>query len=142
MIESFIATREAAQEANEVALDEETRQAIRGNTPKIDSISPQQLDRISGPGQVWPLVRFANDRTLLCNPAEFSIENAFGKAEAIRVQVPLILAWALSIHKSQGLSDVRVTFSFARIEDLKGQTIERVKVDLSKTFEKGQGKPI
>jgi ATP-dependent DNA helicase PIF1 len=35
-------------------------------------------------------------------------------------QVPLILAWALSVHKSQG------------------QTLERVKVDMKSTFEKGQ----
>ncbi|TFY61108.1 hypothetical protein EVG20_g7185 [Dentipellis fragilis] len=68
----------------------------------------------------WPLVQFTNGRQLLCSPKEFTVDNAHGEKEASRHQVPLILAWALSIHKSQG------------------QTIERVKVDLRRTFEKGQ----
>jgi len=53
-------------------------------------------------------------------PVEFTIENVHGEVEATRGQVPLILAWAISIHKSQG------------------QTLERVRIDLTRTFEKGQ----
>lgn len=72
--------------------------------------------------QFWPLVRFTNGMELLCAPVDFSVEGLVGNVEALRLQVPLILAWALSIHKSQG------------------QTLSRVKVDLGRIFEKGQGK--
>ena len=75
-------------------------------------------------GKRWPLVRFAlpdgTSRDLLCQPEDWKSEAPNGEILAKRVQVPLILAWALSIHKAQG------------------QTIERVKVDLGKVFEKGQ----
>lgn len=71
--------------------------------------------------QEWPLVSFANGMELLCAPVDFSVEGLVGNMEALRLQVPLILAWALSIHKSQG------------------QTLSRVKVDLGRIFEKGQG---
>jgi ATP-dependent DNA helicase PIF1 len=57
---------------------------------------------------------------LLCNPEEWKVELPTGEVQAQRKQLPLILAWALSIHKAQG------------------QTLERVKVDLGKVFEKGQ----
>lgn len=75
-------------------------------------------------GRYFPMVRFTladnTVRTLLCQPEEWKTEAPGGEVIAKRVQVPLILAWALSIHKAQG------------------QTLERVKVDLGKVFEKGQ----
>lgn len=72
----------------------------------------------------WPLVRFSiadgSSRDLLCQPESWKIELPNGEVQASRSQIPLILAWALSIHKAQG------------------QTLDRVKVDLGKIFEKGQ----
>ena len=69
----------------------------------------------------WPVVKFTNNEELVMRPIDFTVNNGDGKTMmARRFQLPLILAWALSVHKSQG------------------QTLERVRVDLRKTFEKGQ----
>ncbi|KAJ5782713.1 hypothetical protein N7457_004487 [Penicillium paradoxum] len=67
----------------------------------------------------WPLPD-GTERHLLCQPETWKIELPNGEVQAQRQQVPLILAWALSIHKAQG------------------QTLQRVKVDLGRVFEKGQ----
>ena len=69
----------------------------------------------------WPVVEFPCGRTRLIPPHEFTVENVNGTMQALRLQVPLILAWAISIHKSQG------------------QTLQRVRVNLGRIFEKGQG---
>ncbi|KAF8139893.1 hypothetical protein EV363DRAFT_1152173 [Boletus edulis] len=71
--------------------------------------------------QSWPLVQFTNGKQLLCSPVEFVVKGLTGEVEARRLQIPLALSWAMSIHKSQG------------------QTFSRVKVDLARIFEKGQG---
>ena len=72
----------------------------------------------------WPLVRFTiadgTSRDLLCQHETWKFELPNGEVQAYRSQVPLILAWALSIHKAQG------------------QTMARVKVDLGRIFENGQ----
>jgi ATP-dependent DNA helicase PIF1 len=81
-------------------------------------------DSTGDTGRVWPLVRFkladGTTRDLLCQQEDWKVELPNGEVQAQRRQIPLILAWALSIHKAQG------------------QTLERVKVDLGKVFEKGQ----
>ncbi|RYP63726.1 hypothetical protein DL769_006884 [Monosporascus sp. CRB-8-3] len=101
-----------------------------GDEKEINSLSKRKINSFSrDPVAVkdlkeYPIVQFtATDgthRILLCEPEDWKVELPNGEVQAQRKQLPLILAWALSIHKAQG------------------QTLERVKVDLGKVFEKGQ----
>lgn len=101
---------------------------LEGRVPGLgdDDLSAQQSASLLGLStqKLYPLVRFANPdgttRDLLCKPEVSKTEQPNGEVLVSREQIPLILAWALSIHKAQG------------------QTLERVKVDLGKAFEKGQ----
>lgn len=68
---------------------------------------------------VYPVVHFPSaNRTILIRHHEWKWEEN-GREVASRSQIPLLLAWAMSIHKSQG------------------QTIERLRIDLGKSFECG-----
>ena len=76
----------------------------------------------------FPVVRFIltggsshkRFRTAHVTRETWTNEQPNGEITCSRSQVPLILSWAMSIHKSQG------------------QTLPLVKIDLNKTFEKGQ----
>lgn len=68
-----------------------------------------------------PLVRLVDDRLVIASPEDWKIQDETGKVLAQFNQIPLRLAWAITIHKSQGM------------------TLDAAEIDLGKTFEKGQG---
>ncbi|KAG8359281.1 hypothetical protein FVEN_g3061 [Fusarium venenatum] len=71
--------------------------------------------------QVWPVVRFSNGYKKTIYPVclVHSVNDHLG-IKVFRTQIPLIPGWAITIHKSQGM------------------TLERVIVNLKNTFEVGQ----
>jgi hypothetical protein len=68
-----------------------------------------------------PIVKLSNGYTVKVPLEDWSIENDKGSITAKVSQLPLKLAWAITIHKSQGM------------------TLDSAQIDLSKTFEVGQG---
>ncbi len=74
------------------------------------------FDRANG----YPLVKLRNGTMIVVEPAEWKIE-AEGKILASISQLPLRLAWAMTVHKSQGMS------------------LDAAFIDLSGAFAYGQG---
>lgn len=71
-------------------------------------------------GTEYPIVETRDGRTIVVTPQEWAVEEG-GKIRAKIAQLPLRLAWAITIHKSQG------------------QSLDAAAVDLSRAFEYGQG---
>ncbi|HMP67118.1 MAG TPA: PIF1 family DEAD/DEAH box helicase [Candidatus Paceibacterota bacterium] len=67
-----------------------------------------------------PLVKTVHGATIEASPLEWTIEEN-GSVKAKITQLPLRLAWAITVHKSQGMS------------------LDAAVMDLSKVFEYGQG---
>jgi len=89
---------------------------INGSLGIVRNFSPKKL---------YPIVEFANGKILTIAPEEWLIEKYDEEkrlvvTEAGVNQVPLILAWAMTIHKSQGL------------------TLDKISCDLSDVFSPGQ----
>lgn len=67
-----------------------------------------------------PIIQTVNSKRITASPQEWSIEEN-GKIKAKIIQIPLRLAWAITIHKSQGMS------------------LDAAHIDLSKSFVNGMG---
>ncbi|MCB9262517.1 MAG: AAA family ATPase [Flavobacteriales bacterium] len=68
-----------------------------------------------------PIVKTDAGREIETDREVWSINNEMGKPQASFIQIPLRLAWAITVHKSQGM------------------TLDAAEIDLTKTFEHGQG---
>lgn len=68
----------------------------------------------------WPIVKTSDDRTIKVEPNTWEVVED-GKVRASIEQVPLRLAWAITVHKSQGMS------------------LDAAEIDLSRAFVYGQG---
>src|SRR5690606_12399823 len=67
------------------------------------------------------LVRTFDNEIIEAKPETWAIEDESGRPLASFTQIPLRLAWEITVHKSQGM------------------TLDSAMIDLSRAFEKGQG---
>jgi ATP-dependent exoDNAse (exonuclease V) alpha subunit len=67
-----------------------------------------------------PIVQTVSGKTIVATPEKWSIEEGDETLASV-TQIPLRLAWAITVHKSQGM------------------TLDAVEMDLSKSFEYGMG---
>ncbi len=68
----------------------------------------------------WPIVTTIEGKTIIVSPVSWTIDE-HDEVVAEIMQIPLRLAWAITVHKSQGMS------------------LDLTEIDLSKSFEYGMG---
>ena len=104
-------------EADDAGDDKQTAKSAKEKAKK----DKEKVKNKKTTTQKMPVVRLNTGREVIAEPEEWIIEDETGDVLASYEQVPLCLAWAITIHKSQGM------------------TLEAAEIDLSRTFELGQG---
>ncbi|WP_201620125.1 AAA family ATPase [Psychrobacter maritimus] len=113
-----------SKDTSDDLIEDTAQDAIAKNTKnkaKKDKESKEKPKDEKPTTQKMPVVRLNSGREVIAEPEEWIIEDETGDVLASYLQVPLCLAWAITIHKSQGM------------------TLEAAEIDLSRTFELGQG---
>ncbi|MDP4544158.1 AAA family ATPase [Psychrobacter faecalis] len=113
-----------SKDTSDDLIEDTAQDAIAKNTKnkaKKDKESKEKPKDKKPTTQKMPVVRLNSGREVIAEPEEWIIEDETGDVLASYLQVPLCLAWAITIHKSQGM------------------TLEAAEIDLSRTFELGQG---
>ncbi|MCG3810164.1 AAA family ATPase [Psychrobacter sp. Ps4] len=105
-------------EDDDDSAESETDKNVKGKSKKAIKEKPKAKKPTT---QKMPVVRLNSGREVVAEPEEWIIEDETGDVLASYEQVPLCLAWAITIHKSQGM------------------TLDAAEIDLSRTFELGQG---
>ncbi|WP_201539988.1 AAA family ATPase [Psychrobacter sp. 1044] len=105
-------------EDDDDSAESETDKTVKGKSKKAIKEKPKAKKPTT---QKMPVVRLNSGREVVAEPEEWIIEDETGDVLASYEQVPLCLAWAITIHKSQGM------------------TLDAAEIDLSCTFELGQG---
>lgn len=92
-----------------------SRGLVNGSTGTVTRFQFAEEAANLTPTAVLPVVKFDSGKELLITPETWSIMEG-ASCLASRVQLPLVLAWAISIHKCQGL------------------TLDNIHTDLSRAF--------